>query len=966
MRLSDARARMQSDTDDRNERARAAVKAFRSMQHGLTGYARAITGDPKVRVEVSAGPPHTDGKIIYYRPPIRLGDMTPHDVYRCDKRDRETGLQTCSACAIREEVLVNIYHEIAHIAFGTFAATTAADLKNALTRGVAEWGSEFADKMSERIRTAPPQVKGTYLGLASLISPFLPSLLNSLEDARVDSAMFEARKGTKKMLVADTFSIFRDGIELPDGTRQMWSENDLNSQAAIACYLVAAGYQGWEVYLHEKVGADLKDKRLRYLLNAVTNATSMADTYEASFPILERLRELGYMRLPEEQDSEPTDDPDSDESGDSDEQEESNDESGEGSDAGSGEDEAPESSERGEDGVGSSGDEQSSSSSGNESGDDSESEPEAEGDVPGESQEGDGAASDGDAGTDEPSGDEHDAYGSGDDGTGQADERADAEPGSDSAGPGEAEDEPSEGDTSEVGQPEDGGADPDGDAAGSNGVGEGSEASGDDRGSDRDAQESGSGDDSSRVGDLGEECSDAARDDRAAGEGGASSPEADGDEHSDTGISDGTDEVPELGDTQADHDDSGSDGVGGGDLEGQEDTGPSDRGEPSEDEGEADGEPADPSEGDQEGSGEGLSSVLESGADKGDGGIPLPEWGAPEQVEYVVNQMHEGHEDKADKFGNKPDAETATGDEKAIKVAVIQGQYFETPSANVSLVEEFRDGIGPVWELRDHLKREEQIFLGVECDVEIPEAIMGPNLLKLRRVFDDNKVATHERHRRSGRVDPKVLGRRAWSGDDRLFAKKRIPGKKDYSVLIIIDISSSNFGDNLALVKRAAFAQADLMARLGVEFSVIAHHCGADGRLAERSYTMQVYHIKDWDQPWDTSAKDRLAWIGAAGGNLDGHALEFARKQLDRRDTTDRILLYYTDGKMPAANKEEELEVLQREIKTCKRKGYTLLGVGVQTDSPTRHGLDTVQVDTDEDLKAVVEHLGRRLANPAR
>ena len=64
---------------------------------------------------------------------------------------------------------------------------------------------------------------------------------------------------------------------------------------------------------------------------------------------------------------------------------------------------------------------------------------------------------------------------------------------------------------------------------------------------------------------------------------------------------------------------------------------------------------------------------------------------------------------------------------------------------------------------------------------------------------------------------------------------------------------------------------------------------------------------------------------------------------------------------MPAANYDEELEILTREINICRRKKYTLLGVGIRTDSPRKHGLDTVQVNDDADLKAVVMHLEKRL-----
>ena len=96
------------------------------------------------------------------------------------------------------------------------------------------------------------------------------------------------------------------------------------------------------------------------------------------------------------------------------------------------------------------------------------------------------------------------------------------------------------------------------------------------------------------------------------------------------------------------------------------------------------------------------------------------------------------------------------------------------------------------------------------------------------------------------------------------------------------------------------------------------------------------------------------------------YALEFMRKGIMYHTATEKIIMYYIDGKMPAANHNEELEVLVQQIKHCKRDNITLMGVGMQTDSPVRHGLDTVQVNSDEDLKSVVEHLGKRLAVRAR
>jgi cobalamin biosynthesis protein CobT len=202
-----------------------------------------------------------------------------------------------------------------------------------------------------------------------------------------------------------------------------------------------------------------------------------------------------------------------------------------------------------------------------------------------------------------------------------------------------------------------------------------------------------------------------------------------------------------------------------------------------------------------------------------------------------------------------------------------------------------------------------------------------------------------------------VLGKRAPFHDPRLFQKKRNPGKRSYAVVLGIDISGSTIGLNIALAKQAAYAQAELCNRLGIDFAVYAHSATPVGG----THILDMYAIKDFDSPWDTKSQKALLSIGSASENLDGHSLEFYRKMIERHPATDKIILYYSDGKMPAANYSEELTVLQREIETCRRKNITLLGVGIRTDSPTKHGLDTVQVDGPAEVGKVVRHLESRI-----
>lgn len=768
---------------DTNERAQAAVSAFRKMQHSLTAYARATTGNPRARVEIGRGVPHTDGNTIFYRPPIALGDKTPHNKNLCGERD-ESDLKSCPACRTREEVLVNIYHEIAHIAFGTFND-----------------GIDYKSRGAE-------------------ISPFMPHLFNALEDARVDAAMFNARKGIRRMMVADNFNLLST-ISSPDGGVTPFSELPLSTQATMAVYLEATYHEGWQKIAHEKVAEDLTDPKMLNIVDDLRSTRTAAEVYEVSLAAYQRLRDLGYFEQPE---PEPEPEPESDENeSEPDENEDSNDER----------DDSP---------------------------------------------------------TDQ----------GGEDGEAESDEQAPAD----------------EAESGEQPSPEDAGK-TEGEAAGGAAGG----------------TEGGSGDDAEHepaVSDHGQSPSGDLEDESGDQDSGAT-PESDRADEGESQVAEGSEEAEEEG---------GADRLESGPVE----AGPVDN-----------------------------SAESASGTDAADAGPeaegatplsePLPELGEPEDVEAILQYVHDGE----DREVSESEDET-----KAISVAVVQSAYFDSPSLEVAeVVETDYDPDDVVWAVNEQMDEGWLRYRGIICDVDVPETILGSALLKTRRTFSDNQNSAYQPNLTSGRVNAKVLGRRAWKGDDdRLFGKKRIPAKKDYAVQIMMDISSSNYmnnGENLKLMKRAVSAQAELCHRVGIKFSIIAHSAHyADSNDLLSGFALKFRHVKKLDEPWSKSVAKRVATIAAEGGNLDGHALEFGRKMINKTSATDKIILYYTDGKMPAANKEEETPLLEDQIKRCNREGILLLGVGINTNSPVKYGLDTVMVESDDDLASVVDHLGKRLSRPGR
>ena len=995
MSTTDILGREAADLQSTSDRARAAVKVFHRMQPSLTAYARALTGRPDVRVVMSADSNgHTDGKKIFYRPPLALGDNTPHERRLCDRRDSETLRQMCPACDVREQVLIVIYHEIGHIAHGSFEVMEENDRAEALKYGLSLVDRKYADAVKVKVDKAPLARKSTYIGMAGLVSPYLPGIVNALEDARVNRDTSIARKGTKIMFQVDTMRVLSEGFEnkMPDGSveRVFWRDRPLNAQMICALYARSAGYKMEDYFVPEVIAA-LDDFKIKELLRDFGSIRNAKGVYSLAIALLMRFRELGFYKHPtdpqveeDEPEQEPEEEQQDDTSSEDDSKEEHQDGDGTEEDSGDPDESGDESGDAGDGGtMGEPSDSESSSEQGAEGGDDSgdpvgdPQEPEGGGTAPGEdgTETGDASEEGADSGGSD-SGSEGDPSteddGQGDDTDSSVDDLAgdaDASDPSDGAGgedleaterdgEGGSEGEDDEADASspstagsqggEVDEVDDGeGDDPSETSSSGSHTGEGTGESGPDEGGEHDDVEAGSEDasgagsdhDSSEAGSevqgLGDE----------EGVGDEPSTASEADESSDDllGDTDNGDHSDDLGSEEAD-DVRGDDAVSEG-------TGDNEPG----------GEPED-------------DMAIDSGADEGLGGVEVIEdsafdrlpMGSPDEVNEVIHEIAHP-EDRPDYIKEEAEAD----DE--MERAVVQGLYFETPSRNIFGVREHYYG-NPVmidgynmsqgWDQTGYrIWGYSRKQMGVEGDFDCSEAILGSALLRMRVAFADNQRSIDLRHKKSGKVDARVLGRRVHFDDDRLFKRRVIPGKKDYFVLIGIDISGSTIGENIVLAKRAAMAQAELCHRLGIKFAVFAHsgnYHAPDGGRAD-GMDVDIYHVKDPDESWTDNVKKRLTELGPDSVNIDGHTFEYYRKVLDQRNETHRVIMYYTDGKMPAENHDEELMILQREIKICKQRKYVLMGVGIRTDSPVRHGLDTVRVDTDEDLIKVVQHLEKRL-----
>lgn len=824
-------------------RASVALRNFRLMTPTLSGFARALTGREDVNVRVATGGPITDGDTIFVPVPIELGDDLAHAKSLCDRRDADTHVQKCPACAMREDLIAAVCHEISHIAFGTFLEheVGSTQMRKAFESSVGILPEHLQEQATGRYEELRHARNSSYMIPAQAIHEFLPVLVNGVEDARVDGSMFEARPGTYLMRKARINRIFTEGVEGPSGT-VYWKDKPANSQVIIAIYLSALDLMNDE-WFTEPVLKALKDEKLSELISESKRLSDSLDSYNLSIKMMSRLWELGFCNPPPP----PPEEQKEDDNEDSDEDEDQED--------------------------------------GEESGDS------------------EGESSEGDSG--DPSGGVGDGEHEGEDGPGDGQERERVQ---------DSDGEPEEGDSGDKDQP--GGGSGSGDRESEEG------AESPEQGTDEVSGDAGDEQDSSDS--SGEE------DHEDSDESGGTSREGD---LSEEGSGGGSDPEEQLGESQLGADDGESDGGSGdnddADQEGDERTGGADGG-------------SDHSE-----SSEDSQQLIHSGT-------------AEDALDDLEAFTYHGELDGINE-GN-------SDEQRAIKLIEGQGDRFDELSHNITAVNEhefhpnmnpgrqpraWANGIMYKYQLAEHARSS-----GVEAGTNIPESILGPALLHMRRVFADNARAAMQKNLRSGKINARSLGKRAWAKDDRLFQKKRLPGKRSYAVLIGLDVSGSTAGVEISLIKRAAMAQAELCSRLGIEFAVYAH----TGEKERNELTLEIYKVKKFDQPWDDKARAALDALGPANANLDGHTLEYYRKEIEHHPATDKIILYYSDGAMPCENYSEELDVLYRNLKLCKNRQITLLGVGIMSDAPREYGMSTVQVDRDEDISLVVKHLEGELS----
>ena len=316
--------------------------------------------------------------------------------------------------------------------------------------------------------------------------------------------------------------------------------------------------------------------------------------------------------------------------------------------------------------------------------------------------------------------------------------------------------------------------------------------------------------------------------------------------------------------------------------------------------------------------------------------------------------------------------------EGSYKPVILRPDYENTcDGSQIKLLDDYRYPAGGGFE------RSSELEVKVQTPVQQAQRKLADALGMNRRSASTPNLVR-------GRLHGSKLARVA-TGNRRVFRRIDKPRKRSYAVLIGVDQSGSTYGMEERQLVELAYAQATLLDRLGVPFAVAGHtgsgyDCehAAEESFRERvtadfggqyAHLATIQLVKNFAEPWDEAAKSGVGALHASHQNLDGLTMRTYIDMLCTQRATDRILLYYTDGAMPAEdpiNQKVMLEAQCRRAKAMQKlpdRRVHVVGIGLNTDSPSQYGLDTIEVD-GSDMEAgvtkVVEGLAERIASSIR
>ncbi len=244
--------------------------------------------------------------------------------------------------------------------------------------------------------------------------------------------------------------------------------------------------------------------------------------------------------------------------------------------------------------------------------------------------------------------------------------------------------------------------------------------------------------------------------------------------------------------------------------------------------------------------------------------------------------------------------------------------------------------------------------------------VMGSKI-RARKIFSESKLDKIETDLKSGRLNTRALGTRAWADDERLFRKRHLPDGVEWDICIGMDLSRSTEmlgSGSYEKIREITYLTCMLLDSVNVSFSVYGHSTDSGYGLGvlDNSYIHTLWRFKSKKERFSAEVKKAILKSPVLAGSLDGINLEFYRKQVQSSPANRKMVIYFTDGKIPDTSREIQTPIVQREIKNYQKAGIPLIVIAVDTDTKLKAvGVDTILVTDSTDIKTVLNEIEKRI-----
>jgi hypothetical protein len=273
-----------------------AISVLRGKLPAMTKFARIVTGNDNLTVDITTGVPHTRGNKVFIRPPLGLGSKREHERSVCGSRG-EGGKQRCAACQLREVIDFYLFHELAHVIGKTQQLVTKREIKKARVEALKlhPEGCEHHKQVMDRLAHIEA-VGSDSMTLGNAFNPWMAMMINSLEDSRVNEMTFASRPGMRTIFNMNMQRLLTEGSEVGVDQNLAWTEAPLDSQFIVGLQIAASGYAFEGEFAPEVMQALADPKLVRLCQQAITSDT-VFQIFNLCLEVHKRANELGFCKV---------------------------------------------------------------------------------------------------------------------------------------------------------------------------------------------------------------------------------------------------------------------------------------------------------------------------------------------------------------------------------------------------------------------------------------------------------------------------------------------------------------------------------------------------------------------------------------------------------------------------------------------------------------------------------------------